>query len=104
MTEPVAPTMVVEPFLSDRRRRQDERPERRVESTADFFGSRRRWFVGASVLTLRFALLGTEGNGGMASDAEPTRDELETAGADQLVDSPADLARTIISMVMEFSG
>ena len=28
-----------------------------------------------------------------------TRDELETAGADQLVDSPADLARTVISMV-----
>src|SRR5712664_2322021 len=28
-----------------------------------------------------------------------TRDELETAGADQLVDSPADLARTILSMV-----
>ena len=28
-----------------------------------------------------------------------TRDELETAGADQLVDSPADLARTVLSMV-----
>jgi len=28
-----------------------------------------------------------------------TRDELETAGADQLVDSPADLARTVFSMV-----
>jgi phosphoglycolate phosphatase len=28
-----------------------------------------------------------------------SRDELETAGADQLVDSPADLARTIFSMV-----
>ena len=28
-----------------------------------------------------------------------SRDELETAGADQLVDSPADLARTVISMV-----
>ena len=28
-----------------------------------------------------------------------TRDELETAGADQLVDSPADLARAVISMV-----
>ena len=28
-----------------------------------------------------------------------TRDELETAGADQLVASPADLARTVLSMV-----
>jgi phosphoglycolate phosphatase len=28
-----------------------------------------------------------------------TRDELETAGADRLVDSPADLARTVLSMV-----
>jgi phosphoglycolate phosphatase len=28
-----------------------------------------------------------------------TRDELETAGADQLVDSPADLVRTVLSMV-----
>src|ERR1700680_2413149 len=28
-----------------------------------------------------------------------TRDELETAGADQLVGSPADLARTVLSMV-----
>jgi phosphoglycolate phosphatase len=28
-----------------------------------------------------------------------TRDELETAGADQLVDSPADLARTVLAMV-----
>jgi phosphoglycolate phosphatase len=28
-----------------------------------------------------------------------TRDELETAGADQLVDSPADLACTVLSMV-----
>ncbi|MEA2922179.1 MAG: phosphoglycolate phosphatase [Bradyrhizobium sp.] len=28
-----------------------------------------------------------------------TRDELETAGADRLVDSPADLARTVFSMV-----
>jgi phosphoglycolate phosphatase len=28
-----------------------------------------------------------------------TRDELETAGADQLVHSPADLARTILAMV-----
>jgi phosphoglycolate phosphatase len=28
-----------------------------------------------------------------------TRDELEAAGADQLVDSPADLARTVLSMV-----
>jgi phosphoglycolate phosphatase len=28
-----------------------------------------------------------------------TRDELETAGADQLVDSPADLAHTVLSMV-----
>jgi phosphoglycolate phosphatase len=28
-----------------------------------------------------------------------TRDELETAGADQLVDSPADLARAVLSMV-----
>jgi phosphoglycolate phosphatase len=28
-----------------------------------------------------------------------TRDELETAGADQLVDSPADLARTVLSMI-----
>jgi phosphoglycolate phosphatase len=28
-----------------------------------------------------------------------TRDELETAGADQLVDSPVDLARTVFSMV-----
>ncbi|MBR1266425.1 HAD hydrolase-like protein [Bradyrhizobium sp. AUGA SZCCT0222] len=28
-----------------------------------------------------------------------TRGELETAGADQLVDSPADLARTVLSMV-----
>lgn len=28
-----------------------------------------------------------------------TRDELETAGADQLVDSPVDLARTVLSMV-----
>jgi phosphoglycolate phosphatase len=28
-----------------------------------------------------------------------TRDELETAGADQLVESPADLARTVLSMV-----
>ncbi|MBR1155657.1 HAD hydrolase-like protein [Bradyrhizobium sp. JYMT SZCCT0428] len=28
-----------------------------------------------------------------------TRDELETAGADQLVDAPADLARTVLSMV-----
>jgi phosphoglycolate phosphatase len=27
-----------------------------------------------------------------------TRDELETAGADRLVDSPADLARTVLSM------
>jgi phosphoglycolate phosphatase len=35
-----------------------------------------------------------------------TRDELETAGADQLVDSPADLARTVLSMVngKEFPG
>jgi phosphoglycolate phosphatase len=35
-----------------------------------------------------------------------TRDELEIAGADQLVDSPADLARTVLSMVdeMEFPG
>jgi phosphoglycolate phosphatase len=30
-----------------------------------------------------------------------TREELETAGADQLVDSPADLTRTIISMFRE---
>ena len=29
-----------------------------------------------------------------------TRDELETAGADQLVASPADLARTVISLVL----
>ena len=29
-----------------------------------------------------------------------TRDELETAGADELVDSPADLARTVHSMVV----
>jgi phosphoglycolate phosphatase len=28
-----------------------------------------------------------------------TRDELETAGADRLVDSPADLARTVLVMV-----
>ncbi len=28
-----------------------------------------------------------------------TRDELETAGAEQLLDSPADLARTVLSMV-----
>ena len=28
-----------------------------------------------------------------------TREELETAGADQLVDSPADLARTVLAMV-----
>jgi phosphoglycolate phosphatase len=28
-----------------------------------------------------------------------TRGELETAGADQLVDSPADLAGTVLSMV-----
>jgi phosphoglycolate phosphatase len=28
-----------------------------------------------------------------------TRDELETAGADQLVESSADLARTVLSMV-----
>jgi phosphoglycolate phosphatase len=28
-----------------------------------------------------------------------TRDELKTAGADQLVDSPADLAGTVLSMV-----
>jgi phosphoglycolate phosphatase len=28
-----------------------------------------------------------------------SRDELEAAGADQLVDSPADLARTVLSMV-----
>jgi phosphoglycolate phosphatase len=28
-----------------------------------------------------------------------TRDELETAGADRLVDSPAELARTVISMI-----
>jgi phosphoglycolate phosphatase len=28
-----------------------------------------------------------------------SRDELETAGADQLVESPADLARTVVSMV-----
>ncbi len=28
-----------------------------------------------------------------------TRDELETAGADQLVDSPADLTRTVLSMI-----
>jgi phosphoglycolate phosphatase len=28
-----------------------------------------------------------------------SRDELETAGADQLVESPADLARTVLSMV-----
>jgi len=28
-----------------------------------------------------------------------SRDELETAGADQLVDSPADLARTVLAMV-----
>lgn len=28
-----------------------------------------------------------------------TRDELETAGADRLVDSPADLARTVLSMM-----
>jgi phosphoglycolate phosphatase len=28
-----------------------------------------------------------------------TRDELETAGADKLVDSPADLARTVLAMV-----
>jgi phosphoglycolate phosphatase len=28
-----------------------------------------------------------------------TRDELEAAGADQLVDSPADLASTVLSMV-----
>jgi phosphoglycolate phosphatase len=28
-----------------------------------------------------------------------SRDELESAGADQLVDSPADLARTVFSMV-----
>jgi phosphoglycolate phosphatase len=28
-----------------------------------------------------------------------TRDELETAGADRLVDSPADLARTVLSML-----
>jgi phosphoglycolate phosphatase len=28
-----------------------------------------------------------------------TRDELETAGADRLVESPADLARTVLSMV-----
>src|SRR5947209_18248472 len=30
-----------------------------------------------------------------------TRDELETAGADQLVDSPADLAHTVLSMVKQ---
>lgn len=29
-----------------------------------------------------------------------TRDELETAGADRLVEAPADLARTVLSMVM----
>ena len=28
-----------------------------------------------------------------------TRDELKTAGADQLVDSPPDLARAVLSMV-----
>jgi phosphoglycolate phosphatase len=28
-----------------------------------------------------------------------TRDELETAGADQLVDCPADLAGTVLSML-----
>jgi len=28
-----------------------------------------------------------------------SRDELETAGADQLADSPADLARTVLTMV-----
>jgi phosphoglycolate phosphatase len=28
-----------------------------------------------------------------------TRDELETAGADQLVESTADLARTVLSML-----
>jgi phosphoglycolate phosphatase len=28
-----------------------------------------------------------------------TRDELETAGADRLVDSPADLARTVVAMI-----
>jgi phosphoglycolate phosphatase len=28
-----------------------------------------------------------------------TRDELETAGADQLVESAADLARTVLSMI-----
>jgi phosphoglycolate phosphatase len=28
-----------------------------------------------------------------------TRDELETAGADRLVESPSDLARTVLSMV-----
>jgi phosphoglycolate phosphatase len=31
-----------------------------------------------------------------------TRDELETAGADQLVESPADLARTVFSMALDF--
>ena len=30
-----------------------------------------------------------------------TRDELESAGADQLVDSPGDLARTVLSTVNE---
>jgi phosphoglycolate phosphatase len=30
-----------------------------------------------------------------------TRDELETAGADRLVESTADLARTVLSMVGE---
>lgn len=29
-----------------------------------------------------------------------TRDELETAGADRLVEAPADLARTVLSMIM----
>jgi phosphoglycolate phosphatase len=28
-----------------------------------------------------------------------SRDELETAGADQLVESPADLARTVVAMI-----
>lgn len=28
-----------------------------------------------------------------------TRDELETAGADQLVDSPADLARAVLAVL-----
>jgi phosphoglycolate phosphatase len=33
-----------------------------------------------------------------------SRDELENAGADQLVDSPADLARSVLSMVQQTPG